>query len=879
MTSERWQQIEQLYHAALERAADERAAFLDVACDGDPALRQEVVSLLAYDGAAQHFISTPPDDLAAELLAAARFPSLIGSDLNHYRILSRLGRGGMGEVYLAADMRLGRKVAVKLLPSEFMLDAGRVRRFEQEARAASALNHPNILTIHEIGEAVTEYKTARYIVTEYIEGETLRERMRHGPLSLTVALDVAQQVASALTAAHAAGIVHRDIKPENVMVRNDGLVKVLDFGLAKPVAVQVAAVDTNAPTAPQVNTQSGVMLGTVSYMSPEQARGQKVDHRTDIFSLGVLLYEMVAGCRPFEGATMSDVIAALLTAEPPPLRQHCAGAPAKLEQIVGECLAKDREDRYQAAEELLVELKALRPAGQTDEAAARRVEASGTRFALRHWPVIAAIAAVLVVGLIYFLSSRRASIVQPDQIKSLAVLPLENLSGDPAQEYFADGMTEAIINNLTQIRALNRVISRTSMMRYKGSRKSLPEIAAELKVDAVIEGTVLRSGGRVRVTAKLIPAATDSPVWTREYNRDLSDVLKLQSDVARTVADEIRIQVTPEERARLTSARSIDPKAHEAYLLGGNHLRFNDEDLRQAIEHFERAIKLAPDYAAAYAQLSRAWSRRGIFGFNRKEAMPPARDAALKAVALDSQLPEGHVALGFVKTLDWDWAGAEQELTRALELDPNSAWAHLEYADLLMALERHDEAIREIERAEQLDPLSSVIQSRYGRVLYRARKYREAEPHLQRAIDLDPNPGNSMPYWILGELYAQMGRDDEAIANFKKYQSHGGRAVDVSVGIAGVYARMGKRNEARRMLAELKAQTSPASFLDVPVARAYAAIGDKDEAFKVLFRQVEERNNVATYVKADPPFESLHSDRRWKELLRRMNFPEERPGR
>ena len=464
----------------------------------------------------------------------------------------------------------------------------------------------------------------------------------------------------------------------------------------------------------------------------------------------------------------------------------------------------------------------------------------------------------------------------PPHIKSLAVLPLANLSGDPAQEYFADGMTEALISNLAQIRALSRVISRTSVMRYKGSRKSLPEIAQELNVDAVIEGTVQRSGGRVRVTAKLIPAATDSPLWARDYERDLSDVLKLQSDVARAVADEIRIQVTPEERARLAAARNINPQAHEAYLLGRHHLRTNEEDLRQAIGHFERAIQLAPDYAAAYAGLSNAWLQRGTWGTkNQKEVAPLAHDNALKAVALDPQLAEAHIALGLVKIFDWDWAGTEQEITRALELDPNSAEAHRTYGELLSALERHAEAIREMQRAEELDPLSSVIQSRYARALWRARKYEEAVLHVQRAIELDPNPGNVMPYWILGDLYVEMGRYDEAIASLKKAQSHGGNAVGISADVAGVYARMGKQKEARRMLEELKATTDPASFSNVELAHAYTALGDKDEAFKVLFRLVEERNSYATYIKAQPPLDNLHSDPRWKELLRRMNYPPE----
>ena len=362
-------------------------------------------------------------------------------------------------------------------------------------------------------------------------------------------------------------------------------------------------------------------------------------------------------------------------------------------------------------------------------------------------------AGLAAVALGYWLFGRGARAARRPMIRSLAVLPLENLSGDPAQEYFADGMTDALISKLAQIRALDRVISRTSVMRYKGSRKSLPEIAARAERRRGDRGTVQRAGGRVRVSAKLIPAATDSPLWARDYERDLSDVLKLQSEVARAVAEEIRIQVTPEERARLAAARHIDPRLTRPTCSAAITSERTRKTCARPSGTSSAPIQLAPEYAAAYAGLSRAWAMRGIWGAkNRKEVAPLARDAALKAVALDDDLPEAHIALSDVELYDWDWAGAERELTRALELDANSAEAHRAYADLLMFLERHAEAIREIQRAEQLDPLSSVIQSRYGRVLYRARRYAEALPHLRRAIELDPNPGNSMPYWILGEI-------------------------------------------------------------------------------------------------------------------------------
>ncbi len=877
MTPEQYQQIGQLYHAALELEPAARPAFLVEACGGDDELRREVESLLRAHQQADGLLAGKVANAVAEMAAQQPNPSLTGHSISHYQVLSLLGAGGMGEVYLAQDMSLGRKVALKLLPAEFTKDPDRVRRFKQEARAASALNHPNIITIYEIGETQKEARGLHFIATEFIDGQTLRERMRQHPPKLAESLDVALQVASALVAAHEAGIVHRDIKPENVMARKDGLVKVLDFGLAKPTAPQVATVESDAPTALQVSTQSGMVIGTAAYMSPEQARGLKVDRRTDIFNLGVVLYEMLAGRRPFEGATMSDVIAALLTAEPPPLGQLCAEAPAELEQIVGKCLAKDREDRYQSAEELIAELKALQTGSQAEVAAASRgTEATGARFASRRWPVVAAIVAVLIVGLVYFLVWRRAPAVQPDQIKSLAVLPLENLSGDPAQEYFADGMTEALISNLTQVRAL-RVISQTSVMRFKGSRKPLAEIARELNVDAVIEGSVQRDSGRVKITARLIRVVNETPLRSFDYERELADVLKLQSEVARAVAGEIRIRVTAEERTRLASTRRVNPEAHEAHLLGRYHLRRqNEEELKLAIGHFERATQLDASYAVAWAGLSIAWLQRGLFGATPfREVEQPARQAAVKVLAADANSAEGYTALAIFKNrYEWDWAGSEHDFRRAIELNPGSVEAHRFFAFLLSALGRHDEAINEIQTAAQLDPLSSLAQSDLGLGLFRARKYEQAEQRLKRAIDLDPL--NLGAWNRLGNVYGEMGRYADAIVSLEKALALRGNIRNGAyvANLALIYARMGRREEALRMLKELQRTTDPAHFPVDDAVSVWAALGNKDEAFRLLFDAVEKRADLLIFIKIDPTFDSLHSDPRWQELLRPMNFPE-----
>lgn len=486
------------------------------------------------------------------------------------------------------------------------------------------------------------------------------------------------------------------------------------------------------------------------------------------------------------------------------------------------------------------------------------------RLSLR-WVIVGiALVATLVGALLVYRNRGTGGETRP--VHSIAVLPLENLSGDPAQEFFADGMTESLISNLAQIRAL-KVISRTSVMRYKGVHKALPEIARELNVDAVLEGTVQRSGGRVQVTAQLIHAASDTHLWARNYERDLTDVLKLQSEVARAVADEIRVQVRAEERARFESARSVDPKAHEAYELGRYYLnKSNDHDWKLAIDSFERAIQLSPDYAAAYAGLSSAWLWGGIFETNKfSEVESPARAAALKAIALDDQLAEAHIALGDIHyTFDWNWEGGEREMRRALDLDPGGPEGHISYGHLLMALGRHEEAIHEGEIAEQLDPVSSKTQSALGRFLYRARKYPEALAHLERAVQLEPR--SLQAYARLAHVYALMGRYDEAIAAFIKTKKQNDGKADA--GVASVYALMGKRREALRMIKGTQVQA-------IIVAPVYAVLGDKDEAFSILEKAVEERSSFLVYLKEEPTFDNLRSDPRWSALLRRMNFPPE----
>ncbi|HET6891683.1 MAG TPA: protein kinase, partial [Pyrinomonadaceae bacterium] len=771
MTPERWKAIDELAQAALDHPPAKRAAFLVLACAGDEALQREVESLILYQSQASEFLEQPALERAAAVIVRQPQRLIKGDSIGHYQVVGLLGEGGMGEVYLARDRKLGRHVALKLLPEDFMEDSRRLLRFKQEACAASALNHPNIVTIYEIGESSGRH----YIATELIEGKTLRDRMRDGPMTIEEVLDVATQVASALAAAHETEIVHRDIKPENIMVRHDGLVKVLDFGLAK--LTKQPATDAEATT--MVKTSPGVVMGTIPYMSPEHALGRAVDHRSDVFSVGVLLYEMASGRSPFVGANASETLDRILHSQPEAISHFNSHVPAELERVVQKCLEKDRERRYQTTRDLAIDLGNLRREWETGQSGRPRREQTAlsgiaaeisrpvTRYGiLRSWWALSLAAVVLLViaGLGYRWLMRENPVGARPEIKSLAVLPLENLSGDQAQEYFADGMTEALINNMARIRAL-KVSSRNSVMRYKRSNKSLSEIARELNVDAVITGSVQRSGEHVRVTAQLIHAATDTHLWARDYERDLTDVLKLEGEVTRAIANEIHIQVTAEESARLASARSVDPQAHEAYLLGRYHLgKENLQDWERAIEHFQRAIGFAPDYAEAYAGLSDSLLQQATFAVKpSKEVVPPARDAALKAIELDEQLAEAHTALGNVKYYyDWDWAGAEKEFKRALELNPASLIVHIAYGHLLSSLGRRDEAVREGQLAVQLDPSSAEAHTALGRFLYRARRYEEALPVLQRAVQLEPRSIGANTR--LGSVYTQLGRYTEAIA-------------------------------------------------------------------------------------------------------------------
>lgn len=833
MTSERWRQVEELYHAALDLAPAERAALLNRA---DSELRREVESLLAQEGSV---LGRPAwqggDETAPQAYA--------GTQVGPYRVEFKLGEGGMGEVFRAFDTKLNRSVAIKFLPPE-LADAPARRRFQREARMASSLNHPHILTVYDAGEIDGK----QYLVTEYVDGGTLRDWSAQEKRTWQQVVELLTGAADGLAAAHAASILHRDIKPANILITKGGYAKLADFGLAK-----LEALSGSEETA----TLTHVIAGTAAYMSPEQASGGKLDPRSDVFSFGIVLYEALAGRRPFSGKTTLELLQNIVQGTPPPLGEDIPGS---LKVIVEKALAKGPFERYQSMRDLVGDLRRLVRQPVQPEPPARRRR-------IWMWTAAAALLLAALAGA-WSLWLRPAS---AQQVRSIAVLPLKNLSGDPSQAYIAEGATEELIANLGQIHAFEKVISRTSTARYAGTAKSMPEIARELGVDAIVEGSIQRGGGRTRVLVQLI-SATDAQLWSQAYDHEGADLLSIEADVARAIAQEIRARITPQEREHLARAGNIDPAAQEAYLLGAYHVaRATGPDLRQAVEYFEKAIRLQPGYAPAYAGLSEAWQALGAFGvvdFHNTDQ--PARLAVRKALDLDPSLAAAHCQLGELFMLyDWDWSGAEREMRRAVELDPNSLRARVALGDLLTALGRFPEALEQKRRALAVDPLSAVAQSSYGRTLYRARMYEEALPHLQRAIELEPQV--SLHFARLADVYEQMGRIEDALP-IRQKQAEAASSSYTLASLSRVYALLGRRNEAQAALARA-IRAEPPYVLGF--ALAYFALGDKDRCFEWLNKGVEDRQNVIFW-KIDPQLDPVRSDPRFQALIARLKMPETR---
>ena len=802
----------------------------------------------------------------------------------------------MGEVYLAQDMNLRRSVALKLLPAEFTQNGDRLRRFEQEACTASGLNHPNILTIHEIGSE----GDAHFIATEFIDGESLRQHMTGTQMNLREMLDIVIQVASALMAAHEAGIVHRDIKPENIMVRRDGYVKVLDFGLAKLVEHQAA--DSEAPT--MVNTDPGVVMGTASYLSPEQARGIDVDARTDIWSLGVVIYEMIAGRVPFEGTTTGDMLGLILgERSAPPLARFARDVPPELERIVTKALTKEREERYQTVKDLALDLKSLRRQLEVDAELERTVppelrtgtsETTGGRAAVetvhqsavaptssaqylvnrikqpRRWMIPLGVVAIVgaLVAIFYFYSTPAPRAA----IDSIAVLPFVNANTDPNTEYLADGITENIIYRLSQLPEL-KVMSRNSVFRYKGREQDAREVGRELGVTAVLSGRVAQRGDQLVISTEMVDARDNRLLWGQQYNRKLTDLLTVQEEISREISEKLRLKLTGEEQWRLTRRYTENTEAYQSYSKGRYHLnKRTPEDIRRAREHFSQAIDLDPRYALAYAGLADCYLLLTDYGVMApSESAQMLKAAAMNALEIDDTLAEARTSLAFIKDrYDWDFAGAEIEFKRAIELNPNYATAHQWYAECLSSVGRHQESIAEAKRAQELDPLSLIINSSLGTRFYLARQYDEAVRQLLKTLDLDRNFPRAR-FW-LGLYYSQKGRHAEAVTELQKTVEISGRDSIYVASLTYAYGVSGQKADALKLIEELKERSNREYVSPYYMALAYMGLREKDQAFAWLERACQERDFWVRFLKVDPVWDSLRSDPRFGDILRRIGL-------
>jgi len=892
MIPDQWQKAKELFDAALKRSPDERLRFLDENCNGDEAVRREVESLLANAEDAAGFLEKPAVGEVAEAIAGNREKLRVSQSLSHYKIIKLLGAGGMGEVYLAEDTRLHRQAALKILPDYSSGNQQHIERFLREAQAASALNHPHICTIYEINN---EGDTP-FIAMEYIVGETLDKKIKT-QLEPNQVLDIALQVADALAEAHAHSIVHRDIKPANIIVTPRGQAKVLDFGLAKKIAAE------SEDETQKIISQAGMIIGTASYMSPEQARGKEVDARSDIFSFGVVLYEMIAGKPPFGGENTVDVISSILHKEPAPLHQLMPEVSPDLERIINQALRKDRAERYQTVKDLLVDLKDIkqelefqnkleRTAPPNREEAKTQIlnattsdkplttsSAEYIASEIKSHKLGAAITlAVLLVAAIgigyWYLINRSANTTQ---IESIAVLPFVNENGNADKEYLSDGMTESLISSLSQLPHLS-VKARSSVFRYKGKDVSPQTVGNELSVQAVLLGRVVQRGEQLTLSLELVDARTENVIWSENYNRKLTDLVSLQSEIARDVANKLRVKLSGADEQKLTKNNTANTEAYQLYLKGLYYWnKFPAKDFEKSRDYFQQAINVDPNYALAYAGLGQYYGFSAATGLlSPDENWSKSEAAANKALALDDTLPDAHNVLAGVKQFSNDRAGAEQELRRIIELNPSYAEGRNHYAHFLIEAGRFEESLAQIKKVLELEPLSVRYNYVLASLFYHTREYDRAIEQCRKTLELDPN--NAFIHEFLGDSYEQKGMQKEAIAEWSKALTLTGDN-DLAIILQRTSAASGFNAAVRALwqkkLERLNEKVKRGEYVPaMDYALAYTRLADKEQAFAWLAKAEQERNGLIFEVKLDPIYESLSDDPRFQDLLRRVGLPQ-----
>jgi serine/threonine protein kinase/tetratricopeptide (TPR) repeat protein len=872
MNPDRWEKVKVIFNSALELSPEERDEYLESVCGPEPEIRKAVDGLIAaYRTSFLDNTFPPHDSMPKEYVFAP------GSSLRHYEIVKLLGEGGMGQVYLAYDQRLARNVAIKVYSTDSYRNRDQLVRFIREARAASALNHPNICTVYEIDP---EHEPP-YIAMEYVEGRSLADIIANRRIGVEQAIDIMIQVGDGLAKAHEAGIVHRDIKPENIIISESGVAKLVDFGIAKKV---LASADDRTE---RRLSHAGMIIGTISYMSPEQARGKEVDARSDIWSMGVIFYELLTGELPFKGETPGDIISEILRSDPPSAKTHDSRISEEINRVIVKTLAKEKDERYAKARHLVADLKKIKArrikfeddqtasstpnqngnttlilgeqTGDAEPAVTRRI----SRQVLHKSSYIVTGVLVLVVaafGLAYFIKPSAP-------LESLAVMPFANETGNPESEYLSDGITESLIGRLSQIPNLS-VKARSSVFRFKGKDVAIQTVGKELNVPAVLTGHVSRRQNQFILYVELVDTATENIIWRAEYNRPESSLATIPGEIARDVANNIRFKLSGAEERQVTRNYTDNGNAYELYLKGRYYWdKRNEEAYKVATDAYNQAIALDSNYALAYAGLADCYLFREA-GLGRDVAMPKAKEYALKALEIDESLAEAHTTLAFVHAnYDLDFSSGEKEFNRAIQLKPNYAIAHQFYGSLLIATGRTDEALAEMQKAVDLEPYSASINWSLGLGLGFARRYGESIAQLQKTLQIQPN--FALAEGTLSGMYIQAGRFDEATELVQKHLTMPERREVALSNLAIIYAKTGRAAEAQKTLdllsVESKSQNNPYS-----IARVYAALGERDKAINWLNKALERKSFSIWFLRVDPFFDALHEEPAFQELLRRI---------